>query len=240
MWMKRIVLFVVLMCVASLLTGCLYPEERLKKNQVAYPDQLQSVQTAVNAFKKSTGGMLPIKNSEENTPIYQKYVIDFNRLIPDYLADAPGNSYENGGVFQYVLIDVEKNPTVKLLDLRAVETVREVNLRVKMYRDKHEYPPYTGVLADHVFALDFEKLGYEEAPYVVSPYSEKHLPLVIDNQGTISIDYSMDLYEKLKEGKHTYKEGDDIRPLLTADSPFVPVFSLPYTIKDGEPAFLNK
>jgi hypothetical protein len=238
--MRKILVVVMLTCVASLLGGCMYPEERLKQNQVAYPDQLQSVQTAVNTFKKDTNGLLPIKNSEENTPIYQKYPVDFNRLIPDYVADAPGNSYENGGVFQYVLIDVETNPTVKLLDLRAVEVVRDVTLRVKMYRDKHTYPPYKGVLTDSVFELDFEKLGYKEIPYVVSPYSEKNLPLVIDNKGDIYIDYSIDLYEKIQEGKHTYKEGDDMRSLLTADSPFVPAFSLPYTMKDGEPAFLNK
>lgn len=227
-----------LICTVSLLTGCLYPEDNLKKNQVAYPDQLQSVQTAVNTFKQNTGGMLPIKNSEPDTPIYQKYPVDFNRLIPDYLSDSPGNSYESGGVFQYVLIDVETNPTVKLLDLRAVEEVRELNLRVKMYREKHGYPPFKEVISEHVLALDFEKLGYKETPQVVSPYSEKHLPLVIDNEGNIYIDYSMDLYAKLQEGKHTYKEGDDIRPLLTADSPFVPAFSLPYTVKDGEPVFL--
>ena len=35
--------------------------------------KLQSVQTAINQFQEDKDGILPIKNSVETTPKYQKY-----------------------------------------------------------------------------------------------------------------------------------------------------------------------
>src|SRR3954452_6975405 len=100
-------MLVYLALTAFLLTGCMYPQEELAKNQVPYQDQIQTVQTAVDAFRKDNGGILPIKTKEAETPIYQKYPIEFKKITPKYIADTPGNAYENGGVFQYVLVDVE-------------------------------------------------------------------------------------------------------------------------------------
>jgi hypothetical protein len=225
-----------------LLSGCLYPEERLKQNQIPYQDQVASVQSAVNQYREANGGLLPIQTRDMKTPIYQKYPIDFNKLIPRYMQEPPGNAFENGGIFQYVLIDVEKNPTVKLLDLRMAEQIRDVNLRLKMYRDSHGYPPFKKMLAKGIFTLDYKKLGYKEPPYVVSPFSGNNLPLIIDYNGDIYVDYRMDLYEALKKTKHFYKPGDDIRDLLVKDSLFVPAYSLPYTVdpQKNEPIFLTK
>ena len=31
-----------------------------------------------------------------NTPIYQKYPIDFQKISPRYIQEAPGNAYESG------------------------------------------------------------------------------------------------------------------------------------------------
>ena len=76
------------------------------QNQTPYEDQIQSVQTAVNQFQEDNGGILPIKNSDETTPIYQKYPIDFKRIVPEYMAEPPAMRYESGGVFQYVIVDV--------------------------------------------------------------------------------------------------------------------------------------
>src|SRR5579875_2095880 len=84
-----------------LLSGCMYPEQNLAKNQIPYKDQLQAVQTAVNDYRKDNGGLLPIKTKEANTPIYEKYPIDFKKLMPKYMSEPPGNAFENGGIFQY-------------------------------------------------------------------------------------------------------------------------------------------
>ena len=74
-------------------------------------------------------GLLPIKTRELETDIYIKYPIEFSKIVPAYTEKIPSNAYETGGIYQYVLIDVETNPTVKLVDLRSAERIRELNLR---------------------------------------------------------------------------------------------------------------
>ncbi|HZG60281.1 MAG TPA: hypothetical protein VEY68_07440 [Anoxybacillus sp.] len=225
-----------------LLSGCLYPEERLKQNQIPYQDQVASVQSAVDQYRQANGGLLPIHNRDMKTPIYQKYPIDFNKLIPKYMQEPPGNAFESGGIFQYVLVDVEKKPTVKLLDLRIAEKIRELKLRIKMYRDSNGYPPFKDMVAKGIFTLDYKKLGYKEPPYAVSPFSGNNLPFLIDYNGEIYVDYRMDLYDALKKANYAYQPGEDIRDLLVKNSLFVPAYSVPYTIdpQKNEPIFLIK
>lgn len=221
-----------------ILSGCLYPKEELAKNQVPYTDQVEAVQTAVNTFKKDNGGILPIKTKEADTPIYQKYPVDFKKISPKYIAEPPGNAFESGGIFQYVLIDVETNPTVKLLDLRVAETIRDINLRIKT----KGYPPYKEQIAENIYSLDFEKLGYKKPPYAVSPYTNQNLPFVVTTNAEVYVDYRQDLYQVLKETDKELKPGEDIRPILAENTMFVPAYSLPYTIdaESMEPVFLKQ
>nr|WP_034645646.1 hypothetical protein [Bacillus methanolicus] len=223
---------------SAILSGCMYPKEKLAENQVPYDDQVQSVQSAVDRFQKDNGGILPIKTRDSSTPIYQKYPIDFQKIVSKYIAEPPGNSYESGGVFQYVLVDVETNPTVKIFDLRIAETIREINLRIKA----SGYPPYKEKLAENVYSIDFKKLGYKEEPVATSPYSNQNLPFIVTGNAEVIVDYRSDLYKMLQSTKHSYKPGDDIRELLVKNSVFVPAYSLPYTIdpKTNEPIFLVK
>ncbi|MCQ6273871.1 hypothetical protein JMM81_02620 [Bacillus sp. V3B] len=220
------------------LTGCMYPEDKLVQNEIPYQDQIQSVQAAVTQFQEDKGGILPIKTSEETTPIYQKYLIDFKRIVPEYLAEPPGNSFESGGVFQYVIVNAEKDPTVKIFDLRIADMLGEINLRIKM----QGYPPFKEKVAENVYTLNFEKLGYKEPPYVVSPYTQQNLSFVINGNAEVFVDYRNDLYEAMRKGEHHYQTGEDIRAILLKDSPFVPAYSLPYTIDEStnEPIFLMK
>jgi hypothetical protein len=236
--MKIKMLGLILVITAALLSGCMYPKEELTQNQIPYKDQVHAVQTAVDDFKRDNGGILPIKTKEAETPIYQKYPIEFKKISPKYIAEPPGNAYENGGIFQYVLVDVETNPTVKLLDLRMTETIRELKLRIKT----KGYPPYKTQIAKNVFSLDYKKLGYETAPFVVSPYTNQNLSLVITGSAEVYVDYRPDLYQKLKNSDIVVKPGEDIRSILVKDSMFVPAYSLPYTIdkKTKEPIFLEE
>jgi hypothetical protein len=218
-----------------LLTGCMYPKNESAQNTIPYQDQLQSVQTAIDQFQQDNGGILPIKTFDESTPLYQRYLIDFKRIVPEYLSEPPSNAYESGGVFQYVIVNAENNPTVKIFDLRLADTISEINLRIKL----QGYPPFQEKIAENVYTLDFNQLGYKEEPYIVSPYTNQNLSFVINNKAEIFIDYRADLYEAIQE-KHGFKAGDDIREILYKDTPFVPVYSLPYTIdeKTKEPIFL--
>ncbi|WP_273125929.1 hypothetical protein [Bacillus weihaiensis] len=231
------VLIVIVGCV--LLTGCLYPEERLQKNTVPYNDQIMAVQSAVDQFQKDSNGLLPIKTRDMTTPIYQKYPIDFSSITPRYMAEPPGSAYESGGIYQYVLVDVEEDPTVKLLDLRMSEKLHELSIRLEVYRQSKGYPPFQDLITNDIYTLNYEKLGYDEPFTVESPFSGEYLPLVIDNNAKVYVDYRLDLNRALQESDHSFKPGDDIRDLLVYESPFVPAYSLPYTVdQNGEPVFL--
>lgn len=219
---------VLLICLitSAILTGCAYPQDKLAQNQTPYQDQVTTVQSAVERFQEEKGGILPIKTKENDTPIYQKYLIDFKQLAPQYMAEPPGNAFESGGIFQYVLIDVETNPTVKIFDLRIAEMIRDINLRISML----DYPPYKERIADGVFSLDYEKLGFKEEPVVISPFSNQDLPFVINGNAEVFVDYRKDLYQIFQEDPSLFEAGKDVRSLLLEDSLFVPAYSLPYTV----------
>lgn len=224
-----------------LLSGCLYPEKELAKNQAPNEVQLEMVQNAVIKYREDTDGLVPIKTKSNDTPIFQKYLIDFSLLKEkNLITEIPGNAYENGGIYQYTLLDPEENPQVKLIDLRITEAIRSLNVKIEFYRDKHIYPPYGKKVAQGLYTVDHEKLGLKTPPYVRSPYSGENLPIIMDTDGKLYIDYRIDLNRALKEYKYHYKKGDDIRFILAENTPFVPAYSLPYTIKDGEPVFLEE
>ncbi|PLR82643.1 hypothetical protein CVD25_05305 [Bacillus canaveralius] len=236
--MKKALIVFLVAIITAMLTGCMYPNERLAENQIPYKDQADAVQSAVDQFREASGGLLPIKTKEAETPIYEKYPIDFARIVPTYMAELPGNSFENGGVFQYVLVDVETDPKVKLFDLRIAETIRDIKMRIY----SNGYPPYKEQIADGIFTLDFKKLGYKEDPVVISPYTQQNLPFIVTGEGVVLVDYRSDLYQALKAKESNYEPGEDIRNILVEDSYFVPAYSHPYTIEpeSDEPIFLVK
>lgn len=235
---KEIVLALTIML---LLTGCLYPKNELTKNQVPNEDQLELVQTAVEKYQENTNGLMPIKTKPADTPIFEKYIIDFSVMKENgVLSEIPGNAFENGGIYQYTLMTPEDNPRVKLIDLRVTEELRRVNIKLDSFRSKNIYPPFGEEIVKGVFTINYESLGLSSEPYVVSPFSNNNLPIIMDTEGNLYVDYRIDLHDALQKHEHQYDEGDDIRAILAENSPFVPVYSLPYTIQDGEPVFLKK
>src|SRR5690606_19973548 len=118
------------------------------------------------------------------------------------------------------------------------ERIREINIRLSMQK----YPPFKEVIHDNVFSLDFNKLGYEQEPVIISPFSGQNLPFIISSDGEIYVDYSADIYQILQEKDvEQVEKYKDLRSLLVEDSIFVPAYSLPYTIDDfGAPVFIIK
>jgi adenine-specific DNA methylase len=221
------------------LSGCLYPEERKTQNRMPYQDQITAVQTAVENFQKDTG-VLPIKTKEADTDIYQKYLIDFNKLVPKYMQEPPGNSFEKGGTFQYVLINVETKPTVKLADLVLTDKVQDVQVALNIYMAKHQYPPFKKIEAQGRYTLDYKKLGFKEDPFVKSPFTGKKLPLMVNGDAKIFIDYRRDLNPAIESYKDELDKHEDIRHLLAEHSFFVPIYSVPYQAENNKPVFLIK
>lgn len=224
-----------------LLTGCLYPEEKKLENQVPYQDQILVVQQAVVQYRLDNQE-LPIHHQEgANATNFQENLIDFKKLIPDYLQQSPGNSFENGGFYQYVLVDVETDPQIKLIDLTMTREIQEFQRAINDYRSKNRFAPVQEIVAEGVFLLDHKKLRLKKAPTVHSPFHPDHrLPLLMDGDGKVIVDYTISLNDALNQFEHSLAPGDDIREILVTHFPFVPAYSVPYTVEDGKAVFASE
>ncbi|WP_033544144.1 hypothetical protein [Planococcus sp. CAU13] len=235
--MKKAVFLFLLLAIPLFLSACMYPESERAESLMPHEDQLISVQDGVNKYRNASGGLLPIKTRDMDVDQYIKYPIDFSKIVPAHISKIPPNAFETGGIFQYVLVDVEENPSVKLVDLRIPETIRTVNVRKSANGGK---APIAEIVADNVYRFNYNLMGFKEEPTVLSPYSGRNLPLVVTGSGDVYVDYSMDLFTALQEYEGELEEGQDIRFLLYEDHPVVPAYSLPYTIDENrEPVFMN-
>lgn len=224
-----------------LLVGCMYPTEQRMQNQPPHEEQIQTVQQSVERFQQETG-VIPIHTRESDTPLYHRYAIDFNRLIPQYLERLPDHSFEADGRYNYVLVDVEENPTVKLIDLQMSQTVSQFQRRVNAYLQNGNYLPIAQDLGGGYFLLDHEELNLNHPPTVQSPYSQQSLPLIVDQKGKAGIDYRIDLQgiiESHNNLANLEEEGQDVRSLLLEESYFAPAHSFAMTVKDGETVFIE-
>ncbi|GGE38690.1 hypothetical protein GCM10011391_16870 [Pullulanibacillus camelliae] len=235
-YVKRFYLYIILGGLSLLFTGCANHSTDEGARRVAYKAQIAAVQDAIDSYKKKTG-VLPIKNSTESTPIYRKYRIDFNKLKA-YLPNPPSDAYEEGGDFEYVLVDPETHPTVKVIDMELVSEVQDLNQQIQIYYAHHKFAPLKDILADGRYSIDFKALGYKNAPTVISPYSGRHLSFFLDEHAKVEIDYLPDIEDVVKKSGKTYKEGVDLRALLVDKYPYVPIYSVPYTMKKGQVEFL--
>lgn len=221
--------------VALLTTGCLYPNELRKENQVPPGEYISLVQHAVDEFQAKTG-VLPIKNSELDTPIYEKYVIDFRRLQErNFLSLIPANAYEKGGRFYYVLVNPENHPQVKLMDLVAFRKAADTEKTVRDYIGRHGGLPAAGQAYDGLFWIDYTELGIKRAQ-VESVFTRAFLNLMMDDAGHVYIDYAPDIVAlRQKAGGNAAGSDADLRAILVQNSYFVPVRSLPYRLVNGDP-----
>ena len=225
--MKKLYAIVLCMVIVSLLSGCMYPEDLKVESETPGQDQLDAVQKAVNTYQAETG-VLPIKNSEENTDLFIKYKIDFEKLVPKYLSQAPSNAYEKGGLFQYVIWDAENSPTVRLIDLRTPDMLRDVNSRMMI----HAYPTFGPAISDNIYEINYKLLGFTEPITVKSPYTTNDLPLILATDGIVYVDYSADIQQLLENETIQVEVGEDIRTVLANEFPVLPAYSLPY-LMDG-------
>lgn len=240
--MKHYIYLIMVSSMAVLfLSGCLYPNNELAKNQMPNESQLEMVEKSVLQYREENNGLVPIKTKDADVDQYEKYLIDFNTLKEhQLLTEIPGTAYENGGIYQYTIIDPEDDLKVKLIDLRLSELLRDINTKINIYRSKNMFPPFGEQIDDGIFKLNYKKLGYKDEPVAVSPYSKDNLPIIMNEAGEVYIDYRIDLQRALEEFDDSYQDGEDIRSILVNHYPFVPAYSLPYTVIDGDVEFLHK
>lgn len=230
--MLRIMTITVLV---ALLTGCMYPKQMRKENQATAVESVLLVQNAVDRYKEKNG-ILPIKNSEMNTPVYEKYVIDMKKLTQGYLGQMPGIAFENGGSALFVLVNPEQKPEVKLLDLTVTQQAGDIQRWVDEYmRSNNGAIPKGEAAGEDVYRLDFAKLG-KKLIQAQSSYSRTYLSYLVSANGTVAIDYAPEIMQAMeRKGMKTAEAKLDLRTVLVAESPYVPVKSFPYYWIGNEP-----
>lgn len=219
------------------MTGCLYPDDHTPGSTVSARESVLTVQDAVDRYQEQTG-LLPIQNAGATVPVYEKYKIDFGKLKRmNFLANIPSMAFENGGDYQFLIVDEESKPAVKLLDLAVFQAVAGIQDQVDEYRSAHAgknpsaeevYPGFSSV--------DFKKLG-KSAPVIRSMYSQQTLNLLVNGQGHVVVDYGIDILTAVNKSNVAPKAGEDLRRKLIEASYFVPVKSPVYHwVSDGPQA----
>ncbi|MDF2720218.1 MAG: hypothetical protein K0R28_7143 [Paenibacillus sp.] len=232
----RVAGIVALAALLPVLSGCMYPKEMRKENQVTATESILVVQNAVDRYKEKNG-ILPIKNSEMSTPIYEKYVLDMKKLTHGpYLGQVPGTAFEMGGSNLFVLVNPDVKPEVKLLDLTGYQKTGDIQKWVDEYAKANNGAiPKGNPAGQDVFRLDFDKLG-KKAAQTESMYSRTYLSYLVSADGTVAIDYAPEIMQAMqRKGMKTADASTDLRTLLVAESPYVPAKSFPYYWLDNEP-----
>ncbi|WP_310829329.1 hypothetical protein [Paenibacillus pedocola] len=218
----------------SVLAGCMYPEEQMQPGSSSR-ESVRRVQAAVDDYQQ-VEGLLPILNSDEATPRYEKFVVDLEKLRQQgYLEEIPSAAFEKGGNSYFLILDEETAPVVKLMDLVTVQKVNDVQRQVNRYKADHggKLPAgeerYPGL-----FSIDSKQAGTSGIT-LKSVYSGEPLEFMMDKNGRVYVDYVLDIMSAIDKNGSTPGPDKDLRTELETASFYVPVKSLPYLWVSGKP-----
>jgi len=215
--------------------GCLYPRDRTPDGGMEPREAAQAVQEAVDRHFE-TLGTLPIHNADANVPKYEKFRIDFAGLkSAGFLPAPPPASFEGGGPYLFLIVDEERDPKVRLLDLRVWDRIDAVQRRIREFAGRGKPLPAGEEIYPGLWEIDFARLGMRD-PGVSSVFSGHILPLMVDADGRVYADYAIDVAEAVRTSGTVPGPEADLRDLLVERSPLVPVKSPVYRWKDGLPA----
>ena len=227
--------FLTVLFLVLFLSACMYPESE-EPNQMPNESQIEMVQQAVEQYREDTDGLLPIKTVSE-TREYFEYQVDFDRLVPEYMDERPPISYEGGGYYQFVILDAEENPTVKLADLRITEEIRSLQLRVN---GMGEHVQFEETIGPNVYKLDLDFYNLEENPTVTSPISGGALNVYYSGGEIFIVDYREDIGRIIEDNDLQFETGDDVREVLYEYTPIVPIYSPEITVdENNDPIFMT-
>lgn len=217
------------------LTGCLYPKERLVENQAPPREAVRNVQAAIEQFQADRG-LLPIKNSAADTPVYEKFIIDFAKLQRmNYISDIPNAAYEKGGDYYFLVLNEETEPIVRLMSVVVYQQLNDLQAKVDAYAaanggalpiGEEAYPSF--------YYLAVDRLGVAK-PDIRSVFGGQPLSVLVHESGTVFGDYGIDVRQAVERSETEPAGEQDLRELLMLQSLFVPVKSPAYVWKDGDP-----
>ncbi|WP_430022651.1 hypothetical protein [Paenibacillus sp. MABNR03] len=219
-------------------SGCMYPTQSSDDPKIAYRESVNRVQSAVEAFQKDQG-ILPMINADMDTPKYEKFRVDLQKLKQQgYLDEIPGTAFESGGSAYFLIQNEETAPTVKVMDLQTVQKVNDVQRMINQYKTVHNGKlPAGEELYTGLYAVDMKQAAQAGAPMVTlkSVYSGQELPFMMDDAGNVYVDYAFDIMQAVEKSDRSPAEADDVREFLLEHSHFVPVKSVPYTWQNNAP-----
>lgn len=225
---------VLLATLAVTLSGCLYPKENLKQN-IPPKEAVRNVQAAIDQYQEELG-LLPIQNSSQDVPKYEKFKLDFPKLQgKGYISSIPAAAFENGGNYYFIVIDEETDPRVKLMDIVTFQKINDIQSWVKQYMDSRGAVPKLDEMYPGFYSIDYESMN-KSAPDIRSVFSGVGLSAIVDEGGVVYADYGIDLMQlKQRNAELQATDETDLREWLVDSSDFVPVKSPEYRLKDGEP-----
>jgi len=237
--MNNIRSIAVMIMLAIFVSGCMYPGTDSTTNGNTTGEYIILVENAVITYKERSG-ILPIFNSKEDTPVFEKYRIDFQKLIDaNVLSQIPPDAFEKGGNYYYMIIDPETEPKIKLLDLRISQAAADVQRLIDDYKLREGKLPFGNEIRPHFYTIDFEKLGMrmEQAKSVYSP---NFLVYLMHESGKVAIDYAPEIMKLASQSGVELKADTDLRQLLVEQFQLLPVSSYPYYWENDEPVIAEQ
>lgn len=242
----------------GLLAGCMYPGDTSTTDQrIAAKEDVVLVQAAIEEYRKKTG-VLPIHNSEMDTPKYEKFKIDFGKLTNGpFLSKIPTSAFESGGKHLYLVVEEGEELLVRLLDVHVFQQVTDLETDVRKYKQTNNGDvPIELEIAPGWYSIDYDKLGVERLQ-VKSMFTGTLLPILINDEGVLAVDYASDIMELIREqagisnteaspsGENAVNDEElaameDLRSLLVKEFQYVPVKSQPYIWSNNQPIISNE
>jgi len=233
--LKQGLRFLIALIIITLLPGCMYPDSQTRSGNITTGEYIVVVENAVQAYHKRTG-VLPIHNSTIDTPIYEKYRIDF-KLLRDYnlISRIPPDAFEEGGNYYYMIVNPEAEIHVKLLDLRVSQAAADLQRLIDNYKLREGRLPLGERKNAQFYQIDY-KLLLMKQQQVKSVYSGQYLTYLLHESGQLAIEYAPDIMQAIQmNGNQEPDSSSDLRTLLLEQAPFIPVASYPYRWENGEP-----
>lgn len=219
------------LALVMLLSGCLYRDTVGQSPSDAYREGVNRIQLAVDQYQ-SEYELLPLITPSEETARYEKFRVDLALLQREgYLESIPQAAFENGGSVYFLIQNEESDPVIKLMDLKTVQYVNDIERLVSKYREQQggslPVKKDSRRLPEGLHYVDLKAIGGESL-VLDSVYSGQELDYLINDQGQVYVDYAPDLMQIVESTGVMPTAKSDLRELLVEQSYFVPVKSLPY------------
>ncbi len=237
----RMAMLTILIVTVLSLSGCMYPKSELKQNQAAPKEAVRNVQAAIDQYQSETG-MLPMKNSSADTPVYEKFQVDFTQLKnKGYLSSIPTAAFENGGNYYFLIINEETKPQIKLMNLVTYQQINDIQNWVNDYKKNHDNGLPKGEAAYPGYSYIDYKAMNKKAPELRSDYSFQTIAAIMDESGRVYTDYGIDIMQAMqKKGDTGISADTDLRTVLVDSDMFVPVKAPVYHWVNKEPQAVSE